>query len=247
MPVHNWALVNAGTFHDLHCSWIVMLKAALNGGLLPAGYYAQAEQLAGDIVPDVLTLQSASPVIATAGQFPEGAVAVAEKSPKVSVTAQADEIDEYARLQKTLVIRHTSGDEVVALVEIVSKGNKQTRVTLDWFVDKAISALLQGIHLLIVDLQPPGRNDPHGIHGAIWSQLQSTAYTAPPEKPLTLAAYAASSRPKAYVEPIAVGDLLLDMPLFIKEGVYVNVPLERTYMEAYGTVPSRWRNVIENQ
>jgi hypothetical protein len=247
MPVHDWSRVNAGVFHDLHCSWIIMLKAALNGGLLPAGYYAQAEQLAGDIVPDVLTLQTATSARLAAGDFPEGAVAVAESSPNVSVTAQADEIDEYARLQKTLVIRHAAGDDVVALVEIVSKGNKQTRVTLNWFVDKAVGALFQGIHLLIADLQPPGRHDSNGIHGAIWGELQSTAYASPAGKPLTLAAYAASARPKAYVEPIAVGDRLPDMPLFIKEGVYVSVPLERTYLEAYATVPTRWRTVIEGR
>jgi hypothetical protein len=40
---------------------------------------------------------------------------------------------------------------------------------------------------------------------------------------------------------------LPDMPLFIKEGGYVNVPLERTYMDAYATVPERWRRVIEGR
>ena len=47
MPVHDWTRVEAGTFHDFHHSWIEELKRALNAGLLPLAYYAQAEQRAG--------------------------------------------------------------------------------------------------------------------------------------------------------------------------------------------------------
>jgi hypothetical protein len=42
MPVHDWTRVDVGVFHDFHSSWIAHVKAALNGGLLPAGYYVQA-------------------------------------------------------------------------------------------------------------------------------------------------------------------------------------------------------------
>jgi hypothetical protein len=58
-------------------------------------------------------------------------------------------------------------------------------------------------------------------------------------------AYSAGLTTKAYVEPVAVGAALPAMPLFLDEGWYVNVPLERTYREAYGGVPERWRRVIE--
>ena len=58
MPVHDWTRVSAGTFHDFHSTWIVEIKRALNVGLLPANYYAMAEQVAGETGPDVLTLQS---------------------------------------------------------------------------------------------------------------------------------------------------------------------------------------------
>lgn len=247
MPIHDWTRVSAGTFHDFHASWIVTLKAALNDGLLPRGYYAQAEQLAGEIVPDVLTLQASTGRMERLPAVPAGAVAVADAPPKVSVVLQADEVDEYARLQRSLVIRHSSGDDVIALVEIVSKGNKQTRVALHRFVDKAVSALFQGIHLLILDLHPRGRVDPQGIHGAIWQELHSQPPAAPSDKTLGLVAYEASRIPIAYFEPTCVGAALPDMPLFIQEGLYINAPLERTYMQAYATVPDRWRRVIEGR
>jgi hypothetical protein len=35
------------------------------------------------------------------------------------------------------------------------------------------------------------------------------------------------------------------MPLFLEPGWYVNLPLEPSYLEAYGAVPERWRSVIE--
>jgi hypothetical protein len=62
MPVHDWNRVTAGTFHDFHLAWIAELRRALNGGLLPRGYYALAEQVAGEIIPDVLTLQQSPDV-----------------------------------------------------------------------------------------------------------------------------------------------------------------------------------------
>ena len=33
------------------------MAEALNGGILPAGFYAMAEQHAGQLIPDVLTLR----------------------------------------------------------------------------------------------------------------------------------------------------------------------------------------------
>ena len=42
---------------------------------------------------------------------------------------------------------------------------------------------------------------------------------------MTLAAYAAGSEKVAYVENLAVGDRLPDMPVFLTPEVYVNAPL----------------------
>ena len=249
MPVHDWTKVRPGTFHDFHGSWITHLKEAFNAGLLPSGYYALAEQPAEEAWPDVLTLETADPDF-SAGPWsvrdPGGAVAVAERPPQVSLTITA-EAERVAFQQRTLLIRHATGDRIVALLEIVSPGNKDRKFTLDRFVDKATSALRQGYHLLIVDLFPPGPHDRHGIHGAVWAEVdgvEAAGYHQPPEKPLTLVAYEAKPAPTAYVEPIAVGESLPNMPLFLAAGWYVDVPLEETYLQAWRGVPERWRRVI---
>jgi hypothetical protein len=223
MPIHDWTRVTAGTWHAFHLSWIAEIQLALNGGILPADYYAQAEQIAGPLGPDVLTLQA---------------------PPRMRMTAEA-EMDDYVLKRRTLVIRHASGDRIIALLEIVSPGNKSSRHGLRSFVEKAVEALYRGYHLLVLDLFPPGPRDPHGIHGAIWSEFCEGSFQLPADEPLTLAAYSAGPRKRAYVEPTAVGRALIDMPLFLEEEVYVNVPLESTYRAAYRGVPRRWQRVLE--
>ncbi len=251
MPVHDWTRVNPGTFHHFHAAWITAISNVLNRGLLPPAYYAMAEQVAGETGPDVLTLQVGEPggsgpayVEDDEGTAGGGVMTVAVTPPRVRFRASM-ELDEYVRKQNLLVIRHASDDSIVALVEILSHGNKAGRAPMNAFLDKAVSALWHGYHLLLIDLQPPTSRDPQGIHGAIWSELGDESYQAPADKPLTLVAYSAGVPKEAYIEPIAVGDVLPDMPLFLEPDTYVPAPLEATYMEAWRDVPRRWRNVIE--
>jgi hypothetical protein len=67
------------------------------------------------------------------------------------------------------------GDHLVAIVEIVSKGNKSGRKAFDDFVRKAAELMGHQVHLLILDLQPPTSRDPQGIHGAIWDEVAGQA------------------------------------------------------------------------
>ena len=247
MPLHDWTRVSAGTYHHFHVAWINELAKTLNTGLLPTDYYAMSEQVAGEIGPDVLTLQTTGPGAESPGTRPEGATAVAEAPPKVRTTQMVEETDLYAMRRRTLTIRHTSGDRIVALMEILSPGNKNRRRALEQFINKAVSALARGYHLLLVDPLPPGPYDPQGIHGALWAEYHSPGYEAPAGRPLTLAAYSAGFLPTAYVEPVAVGVVLPDMPLFLDEDWYISVPLEETYCEAYASVPGRWQEVIEER
>lgn len=75
--------------------------------------------------------------------------------------------------------------------------------------------------------------------------INDNEYAAPQEKPLTLVAYSAGQVKTTYVEPVAVGDRLPDMPLFLEPEEYVNIPLETTYAAAYRGMPQRWRKVLE--
>ena len=64
-----------------------------------------------------------------------------------------------------MAIRHVSGHRLVALLEIVSPANKDRQQSVDDFAAKAVDALDAGVHLVLVDLFPPGPYDPQGMHG----------------------------------------------------------------------------------
>lgn len=155
------------------------------------------------------------------------------------------EVTWYARKKSRIAIRHASDDTVVAIVEIVSPGNKGSRHAIRSFVEKAADLLRAGIHLLIIDLFPPTPRDPRGIHAAVWSEIMDDGFTPPEGEPLTLVAYRAADVKQAYIEPTAVGRTLTDMPLFLESGLYVPVPLEQTYQAAFQAVPRRWREELE--
>jgi hypothetical protein len=252
MPVHDWTRVTAGIFHHFHHDWITALSRTLNHGLLPAGYYALAEQVAGGLEPDVLALEqppSGPPAhqgngAAGASASPSGGLAITTAPPQVRFTASVP-VDPHARKRSRVATRHSSDDRVVALIEIVSPGIKGSEHALRSFVNKAVEFLEAGVHLLILDLFPPGPRDPQGIHGAIWSQFSTDVFQLPQDKPLTLVAYAVGRDQRAYVEPVAVGDALADMPLFLEPELYVPVPLEAAYRAAFDDVPLRWRRVLE--
>lgn len=246
MPIHDWTRVDAGIFHDFHHAWIEEIKRALNRGVLPGDYYALAEQHAAGFGPDVLTLQgdrNGDDEDAT-GFTPSTGGGVLLAAPKLQPTAETD-MAFYRRKQNTVTVRHVSGDRMVAIVEVVSPGNKASRNPLRSFVEKAAQLLDNRIHLLILDLFPPGRRDPQGIHGEIWEEIAGEEYTLPPDKPLTLASYESGLTIRAYVVHAAVGDSLTDMPLFLEPEQAVEVPLEATYHAAFVEVPRRWRQVLE--
>lgn len=247
MPVHDWRRVSAGTFHHFHTAWITHLAESLNGGFLPGGYYALAEQHAGDIVPDVLTLQTPDAPEFTDGS---GAIAVAIRPPQVSLKVRASELSEYRLRRRTLAIRHATGHQLVALVEIVSPANKDRPRSVRSFVDKVGSALANDCHVMVVDLFPPGPYDEDRLHGAIAFAVGCDAEGDNPladDKPLTLSSYVAQELVEGYVEPLAVGNPLPDMPLFLTPDFYINLPLETSYGAAYRGVPSIWRDVLEGR
>jgi hypothetical protein len=233
MPMHDWTRVDAGIYHDFHHKWISEIKRALNRGLLPADYYALAELAATGFGPDVLTLQDI-PIA------PGSAAAIAGQ-PRPKTSYYAERSGQLTQRRKSMVaIRHASGDRI----EVLSPGNKNNTHAFRAFVQKACELIEQRIHLLLLDPFPLGRRDPNGIHAAIWDQFADEAFELPGHKPLTLVAYEADLSTRAYIETVAVGDALPDMPLFLAPGRHILVPLEATYQAAWHSVPTRGQRVV---
>jgi hypothetical protein len=216
MPIHDWTKVEAGIFNAFHHAWISEISRSLNGGLLPPEYYVLPEQVAAEFEPAKTTGQGAE-----------------------------SEVEFYRRKKSSIVVRHVSGDRIVAMIEIVSPGNKASRHALKAFVDKACELLEHRVHLLIIDPFPPGPRDPNGIHAAVWAEVEDDPFHLPKDKPLTLVAYECGLTTRAAIETVAPGDPLPNMPLFLEPNGYVMVPLEATYQTAFDVMPRRWRVELE--
>lgn len=241
MPVHDWTRVDAGLFHDFHQRWTVGLSNALNAGVLPPDYFALVEQNIRGPIPDVLTLKLAS----GKGGPPndDGGVAVAVRAPRTRLTKRA-EADAYIQKASRITVRHRHG-HVVAVVEILSPGNKGSQAEFRMVVEKSADLIRQGVHRMLIDLFPPGKRDPQGIHKAIWDQFEEEDLELPPGKPLTLASYDAGPDYVAYVEFVGVGDSLPEMPLFLKPERYVQAPLESTYGQAWDLFPAALKPLLD--
>jgi hypothetical protein len=244
MPIHNWTRVDAGIFHDFHHSWIEEIKRILNRDLLGPDYYALSEQITGPFGPDVLTLKhpdsgGRSEPTGRGG----GGTTVAETIPKVTFHIK-DSPQWYAQKKRSVTVRHRSGDEMVAVIEIVSSGNKKNDAAFDTFVRKSRELLYAGIHLLLVDVYPPTSRDPEGIHPKVWGTDDDNTFHFDPDRPLTFASYIGGEGAQAFVEPAAVGEPAPSMPVFLAHSLFVTLPLDFTYTAAFDAVPARWRKVL---
>ena len=182
------------------------------------------------------TVELDEPVEATTG-----GTAVLER-PKTRIHRQTDKAY-YADKADRITIRHHLG-RIVAFIEIVSPGNKDGDLALEQFVTKIAEAMQQGIHVLVLDLFPPTRRDPAGIHKAIWDQFDREDFELPSDQNRVFASYESDGVHSAHIETIGLGDRLPDMPLFIAPGAHVLVPLEETYMNAWEDTPAAVRRQV---
>ena len=207
MPIHDWARIPSGLFHDFHQTWSIEITNRLNRGLLPEGLSALVEQ-----------------------RF---------RSDKLTTTKQR-----YASRANRITIKHRL-QKTIAAFEIVCPGNEDTKAAVREFVERTVEYLQTGINVLLIDLFPPGPHDPLGSHQLIWDEIGDGSFAFPPGKDRILASYVGSEKKVAYVEPIAVGDFLTEMPLFLSEETYVIVPLEESYQTAWTDCPEVMRIAVE--
>lgn len=241
MPVHDWTRVDAGLFHAFHQSWSVYLCDALNGGVLPSEYFALVEQRIRGPIPDVLTLKLKPEDEETDSGV--GGTAVAAAPPRTRLIRRSD-ASAYAARANRITVRHRHGD-VIAVIEIVSPGNKGGKAEFKAFVEKSAALIQQQVHLLVIDLFPPGKRDPQGVHKAIWDEFEEEDFELTPDKLRLIASYDAGPPQVAYVETFGVGEALPEMPLFLQPEVYVPAPLEATYQATWNVFPRALKGLLQ--
>jgi hypothetical protein len=253
MPIHDWTKIFDGAFHHLHQTWVTEISKALNKGLLPDGYYAAAEQVIGGPNSDVVTLDARQPADddRTVAVYPShfcGGVALAEHPPNVKYQFESERRF-YAAKSDHIALRHVSSHRLIAVIEIISPGNKNNNRALE-SLRKKINALLdEGVHLLLVDILPPGPVDPDGLPLALSITDPSEVPKVTQTEPFSLFSIRCSEHGEVlggFVELLSLGQPLPEMPLFLTPEHYVPVPLESTYVEAWQGVPAPWKKMIES-
>ncbi len=211
MPIHDWSRAEASVFHAFRHRWLGALCDAMNDGRLPDDHFAMIEE-ASELVD--------------AGPGAE----LADKSPASDPARRAD----------CIAVRRGEG-RLVAVVEVVSPADKGSAARLGSLVESVAALVGRGVHVLLVDLFPPGLHDPRGVHNAIWDTIDPEELEIPADRPLAVAAYDSGPITGTYVEPMAVGDILPEMPLFLEPGRYIPTPLEATYQAAWDGLPAGLR------
>lgn len=239
MPVHDWCRVTAGTFHNFHVQWLAALANALNAGILPAGYFAMAEKRGGGPIPDVVALD-----LGESDDEPASHGAATATRPQTTLQAISSGRQSYNQRANRLTIRSEVG-RVVAIIEIVSPGNKDSRNAIGGFLEKVRDFLACGIHVALVDVFPPTPRDPEGLHKALWDDYNADEVYAPPAgKNLVAASYHANG-PRGFIEPFAVGDVLPSLPLFLApDDRHVPCPLAASYDTAWSVMPPPIRRLL---
>lgn len=250
MPIHDWTLATAGTYHDFHLSWVAAMTDHLNSGILPPELFAMAEQVIGGPAPDVVTLRdwpdAPSGGLLADGTRQSGGVVtlsepVAPPATEFSLTANTN----YIRRKSQIVIKHELG-HVISVIEWVSPGNKHSQAEIARLVQKSASMIHEGINLLVIDPFPPTPRDSEGIANLIWDQIDvSSALPFDADRPLVATSFQSRPSPIAHFSRFCAGDPIPPMPVFLIEDRYVTLPLEETYQKVWSALPVPIRRIFE--
>jgi hypothetical protein len=239
VPIHDWTRSDEAAFHDFELGWGCKLSARLNQDVLPPTFFAMTETI--DLRPPADLCRLEEPDEVTSHRNREDGLIDAEECPPPGTRKVCDQRRQYAT--RIVSVRDDLRQPTAAILFVTGQ-DKDTPYRLDALEQFAVGAVTRGIHLLVVDLFPPSKRDPQGVHKLIWDRIRDEPFELPPDKQLTLAAYSAGSTITGYVEPIGVGDTLPDMPIFLTAERYVPCPLEATYQASWDAFPKALRGPL---
>lgn len=117
-----------------------------------------------------------------------GDVALATHPPQARSATEAEEAI-YAKMKNRIAIRHVSDDPTVSFIEIISPGDKRSALEVENFCGKVAQFLEGGEHFRMIDVLPPGKHDPRGMHAAFREYAFGETPGATAEEPFGCAAY----------------------------------------------------------
>lgn len=201
-------------WHSFHNSWATYLSSQLNS-VLPEGYFAEANVQFG-VEIDVAAFEEPTAAVSGTGWVPP--------SPQTSVPLTLSEA-----VVEVGIFSRSGGPVLAGAVELVSPANKDRPAHRDALVTKCAAYLQAGVGLVLVDVVTDRSAD---VHSDLLQRLGTEAQSG---SPLFAAAYRPVERDGAraldiWHEPVAIGQPLPTLPLWLRGGLCLPVELEATYM-----------------
>ncbi len=201
-------------WHSFHNSWATYLSSQLNT-LLPEGYFAEPNVQYG-VEIDAAAFEEPGELAPPAGWIPPPVHA----SVPFSLSGAVVEVGIFSR---------SGGPTLAGAVELVSPANKDRQAHRDALVSKCATYLQAGVGLVLVDVVTERSAD---LHRELLARLGVANPSA--ATPLFGAAYRPVERDGGatldiWLEPVAIGQQLPTLPLWLRGGLCLPVELEATY------------------
>jgi hypothetical protein len=222
-PLHPW--------ESFHAAWADAIMGRLNE-LLPPRYFAAIQvHLGSRVEADVAEFEQAQDA-GQPGNGAPGGVAVATWAPPAVTTVLPAVFPDSIEVQ---VFDTRDGAVLVAVVELVSPGNKDRPETRRAFAAKCAAYLQRGIGLVVADIVTNRQADLYADLVALLGQSEAAGLLA--GAPLHAAAYRPVRRQESnqidvWLRPLAVGQPLPLLPLALRGAGCVPLDLDATYTEA---------------
>lgn len=204
-------------WHAFHNAWSTYIASDLNRRL-PEGYFAEANVQFG-VEIDVATFEEG-----VAGRIDSGAEWTA---PAPTLTIPVSLISDIVEV---LVFAPEGGPTLAAAIELVSPANKDRAAHRDAFVSKCAAYLQQGVGLMVVDVVTDRKAN---LHEELLARLSPPGVAAA-NVDLYAAAYRLVEREEqpsldVWQQPLAVGQPLPTMPLWLRGNLCLPLDLDATY------------------
>lgn len=201
-------------WHSFHNAWATYLASQLNA-ILPAGYFAEANVQFG-VEIDVAALQEPG----VAGVEPGWTPPLPQASHPFEMAGVVVEVQLFSR---------SGGPQLAGAIELLSPANKDRPAHRDAFVAKCVTYLQAGVGLVVVDVVT---ERPADLHRELLLRLGMA--DPGPGPTLSGSAFRPVERDGVRVldvwrEPLAVGQVLPTLPLWLRGGLCLPVELEATY------------------
>jgi hypothetical protein len=209
-------------------AWATVIAQQLNRGILPPDYFAEPEICVGpELEIDVATLE-----VPNLGQGKGGSATAVWSPPRPEIDVKVD----FARLDsyEVRVYQDLGGAELRAAIEVIGPANKDRAGSRRTFAAKCAGYLKHGISVVIVDIVTVRKAN---LHEELFKTLEVKTRRAGWQSPTGLYAVAyraitarKSPRVQAWPEPLALGESLPHMPLWLSLDLCVPVQLEESYL-----------------